>query len=271
LDCSIYFKKDSVITFRTFAIKDITITKDKDSIPNLEFSRSFNSYPPLLLKLPLNVIDSIIFKNTNLLYGRIYNKIEIKIKGLKAKYSTTRYIYPPDHNESQMDTISIDRTFILKNKSNILSQHSIMNCYTCASGKTGNLSFCYDTMIFKYDAYYESCNYEKLYLLIDTINLIINTFNYNLIYQSSEFGKTGSYENTTHSNQSLVLSGVSFKINPDGSLSGIKEIDSTNIIQYDSRYSNYNGTHGSHTQTETSFYGFLPLTESATISIVIRE
>jgi hypothetical protein len=254
-------------------INDITISKENNNITYLLFSNSTN-YNQTFFKLPLHEIDSIIFENTNKLFGKIYSNIEIKIQGLSGVFKNERHSYFPDKYENSIDTSSVDIKPQIINKF-YLGLIRLYDCERCRySVNNGNLNFCFDKQEEggEGNESYRSCYSSKISLSIDTTKLIIDTLFYHLkniknIWRASG----GSWRNDIDIEEKLILTDIPFNKNIDGSITAIFNINANQNIKYSYYDKNFIGTNGVYTEWQRYFTGFLPPLDSATISIVIRE
>ena len=168
-DCFIY-TTDSLFKIRTFTIDYIKVF-EADSNFFLDISYQVQFFGQRVqLKVDLVKIDSIIFKNSNVLFNHLYTKIDFSISEITGEFSYTYVENQPQSDTSYNLTKAFDIKFDIQNRKLFYSQF-LCGEEDCANIKLpGSLNFCSDNnkRIYKdYDG--EDCFINGVNLLLTQI------------------------------------------------------------------------------------------------------
>ena len=250
--CYIYTKDDSVTSYKTYTIDSMKII-NIDSNPKLNLNIKLDKGLFKNDTIYISKIDSIIFKNSNSLYNRVYNNVELNISGLVGEFSNRTIENHPlkdtTYNAVQAFEIKFDITTRIK----IYTIPSNMPYYCddyecCKKSNQGTLNFCSDNNIFYNQGQSgNDCNYQCASFYIDTLKNIIDSVIYILDNKKDIYAETGSYNEHYLKNINLVLISIPYIIEKDGTIYckiNMKDIFEKNNIKYNYYYSNGGGTDG---------------------------
>jgi hypothetical protein len=269
--CTIFMQNDSIFSTQNYKIVSMAVKNGINNIDSLSIHYYWNLRTNGYYNIPLKVIDSISFLNTNEIFGKVFSNIKLEINGLNAVYDNTVYRNPPGKFEGSNDTTKFNKIIDLKN-----NYWTIWNPYGWGCEKRfsqniiGDLNYCNADESYKYT--HNTCGFSKCYLFIDTLKMIIDSLFYinkGKDYSPAQTG--GGYRDELDYSQSLILYSVPFTLLNDNTIVVNYTIDDLSKIKYKYDSEHVVGSSQSYTQTITSFLNFLSLTDSATISIVIRE
>jgi hypothetical protein len=274
--CNIYIKPDSVFRIESYRIISLS-EKKGDNIDSLSIFYNhglvYPYYSQRYINLPLNIIDSIAFENTNTLFGKSYRQIDFSIQGITSEFKSNVINYPNGTNDSSTYSKKLNKSLNIVNSFTIPANYDDdWECCDVCYGhkKTGDLYYCGGYVAINHSHKTNSCTNAQTYLYIDTIINIIDS----LIFISdakSYMDLGGSNKVETIISEKLVLYSLPFSLQSDGRITVNSKITDFSKIIYDFYYSDYDGNNEIYTLSTESFSKFISLTDSATISIVIRE
>ena len=273
--CNICFINDSLFSIQTYKIVSMALKHGNSNIDSLSiYFYYYDHYNYLLqknLNIPINVIDSITFLNTNEIYGKVFSNINIEFIGLNAVYQKYTTYNPPGDTKSYDETKSFDRIIDLMNNFHKYWNPYYWGCGKCFNQKIiGDLDYCY--AVESYTGTHNTCNYSYCYLFLDTEKMIIDSLFYINIMKDEYPPKAGgSYRDELNYEESLKIYSVPYILQNDNKIVVNYKIDDLSKIKYSMSSHHYVGTSGNNVDSYSYFTKFLPPTDSATIAIVIKE
>jgi hypothetical protein len=271
--CRVYMA-DTTVRMVTFRISNITIDggKNKDSLLIFNLTDVKDSFA-------ISKIDSIKFSKGNTIQGNTYSNVSINFTGYLWLYHETSKIYNEGGSTITLkDTIVPYTTKSISISNNFSSRKNYPFPYGSACSycldiaPAGSIWLCSDNIYYEfvnYDDGTTSCSLSQIKLLIDTVNLKIDT----LIYSaSSSYDKTVGHHYYSHGgSEGLRLSNIPYVIQDDGKLvASINSLMASGII-YSNNYGESSNEGGSSHDTGSQFVSIDDSSPGCTITIEIKE
>lgn len=272
--CYIYTSDDSVKRFNTFSIAIMKIY-DINKVTTLDISIKVDSLNIKSIFIPAERIDSILFKNYNNLFGRVYTNIEFKLDSLVGYFGYETGDSYPGHITS--DTSSYYQKINFYSKINNIKKNNLSagwaHCFSCSENTNkGNLDFCNDDVKYNWDEYYygQDCKANNIFIFIDTLKYRIDSlfFNSSIVYKSSSI--MGSWSHERDDNFNLVLYSLPFILENDGTIHSYIKLDDFENIKYFYKYYNSQGTSGGRNHENKVFRNFDKANGDYIIEIIIK-
>jgi hypothetical protein len=276
--CYIHTNDDSVKIIKTYTIVNMKII-NIDSIPKLIFNIKLDQGLSKNDTISIFRIDSIVFKNSNNLYNKVYTTSEINLNGMEGDFNKIYNESQPAKDTSFIYRSPFDLKLKITNRMKIYGYQTFAHygCYLeCCNqlAPPSTLNFCVDSnsdIKGENNAGFD-CKFQRMTFYIDTLKKVFDSVKYTLENYTKMSG-IGSYQKNYDERTTLVLYSLPYQTETDKTIYcyiNLKELFYEKKLIYSYYYTYGSGTHGTYTSTTVDFIKFNTISDDAFIEIKIK-